>query len=68
MEKVARILGITARWLFIPCLPVMLLTAVLGLAVNSQWLYGYGFDKYDVSQTTGIDDTELEKAAGRLID
>ncbi|MFC1875152.1 TIGR01906 family membrane protein [Chloroflexota bacterium] len=68
MEKVARILGITARWLFILCLPVMLFTAVLGLAVNSQWLYEYGFDKYDVSQTTGINDTELEKAASRLID
>jgi len=68
MKKAARILGITARWLFILCLPVMLFTAVIGLAVNSQWLYEYGFDKYDVSQTTGIDDTELEKATSGLID
>jgi integral membrane protein (TIGR01906 family) len=67
MEKVARILGTTARWLFILCLPVMLLAAVIATAVNSHWLYEYGFDKYDVSQTTGIDDTELEKAASGLI-
>jgi len=67
MEKVARILGLTARWLFILCLPVMLLTAVIGIAVNSHWLYEYGFDKYDVSQSTGLADTELEKAASGLI-
>ncbi|MCJ7763614.1 MAG: TIGR01906 family membrane protein [Dehalococcoidales bacterium] len=67
MEKVERILIITARWLFILCLPVMLFTTVIGLAVNSQCLYEYGFDKYDVSQATGIDDTELEKAASGLI-
>ncbi len=68
MERVVRILGITARWLFILCLPVMLFTAVLGLAINSKWLFEYGFDKYGVNQTTGIDDTELEKAASGLID
>ena len=60
-------LSIAARWLFILCLPVLLLTASIGLAVNSHWLYEYGFEKYNISQTTGIDDTELEKAASGLI-
>jgi len=62
-----RILGIVAKWLFILCLPILLLTASIGGAVNSLWLYKYGFDKYNVSQTTGLAETELEKAATGLI-
>jgi integral membrane protein (TIGR01906 family) len=62
-----RILGIAAKWLFMLCLPVLLLTASIGWAVNNSWLYGYGFDKYDVSHTTGLALPELEKAADGLI-
>ncbi len=57
-----------AKWLFILCLPVMLLTASISWAVNSLWLYQYGFDKYGISQTTGLDPSELDKAATGLID
>lgn len=67
METGKRIIAAVARWLFILCLPVMLVTTSIGLAVNSQWLYEYGFNKYDVSQTTGLADSELKKAASRLI-
>jgi len=49
------------------CLPILLLTASLGWAANSHWLYNYGFEKYDVGQTTGLADSELEKAASGLI-
>jgi len=56
-----------AKWIFILCLPVLLLTISIGWAVNSQWLYKYGFEKYDVSQTTGIAEVGLEKAADGLI-
>ena len=59
--------GITAKWLFILCLPVLLLTASIGWAVNSAWLYQYGFEKYHVSQTTGLAEVEMEKAAAGLI-
>ena len=62
-----RILGITAKWLFILCLPILLLTASIGWAVNSLWLYKYGFEKYRVSYTTGLAGSELEKAATGLI-
>ena len=62
-----RIPGIGAKWLFILCLPILLLTASIGWAVNSQWLYKYGFEKYNVSQTTGLAEVELEKAATELI-
>ena len=68
MERAKGILVITARWLFILCLPALLLTASIGFAVNSQWLYEYGFDKYNVGQATGLADSELEKAASGLID
>jgi len=67
METWIKILSITARWLFILCLPALLLTASLGFALNSQWLQEYGFDKYNVSHTTGLADAELEKAASGLI-
>ena len=60
-------LTITAKWLFSLCLPILLLTASIGWAVNSHWLYEYGFEKYDVSQTTGLAEMELEKAATGLI-
>lgn len=62
-----RILGIAAKWIFILCLPVLLLTASLGWAANSLWLYKYGFEKYDISQATGLADSELDKAAAGLI-
>ena len=62
-----KVLSIAAKWIFILCLPILLLTASIGWAVNSHWLYKYGFEKYNVSQTTGIAEVELEKAATGLI-
>ena len=49
------------------CLPILLLTASIGWGVNSHWLYKYGFEKYDVSQTTGLVEVELDKTASGLI-
>ena len=59
---------IAAKWLFIICLPVLLMTASVSWAVNSLWLYKYGFDKYSISQTTGLAQSELDTAATGLID
>ena len=67
MGRKLKILGIAAKWLFMLCLPILLLTASIGGAVNSLRLYKYGFDKYNVSQTTGLADSELAKAATGLI-
>ncbi|MFC1962084.1 TIGR01906 family membrane protein [Chloroflexota bacterium] len=63
---ILRILKITAKSLFILCFPVLLLTASIAGAINCSWLYQYGFQKYHISQTTGIENTELEKAARGL--
>ena len=62
-----KILGIATKWLFILFLPILLLSTSLGWAVNSLRLYQYGFEKYNVSQTTGLVEPELEKAARGLI-
>jgi integral membrane protein (TIGR01906 family) len=62
-----RILGTTARWLFMLCLPVLLLTASIGWAANSHWLYNYGFQKYSVVQTPALAEFDLEEIANGLI-
>lgn len=67
MSKFLKVLGPIAKWLFALCLPVLLLTASIGGATNSLWLYEYGFQKYAVSQTTGLSEVELEKVANGLI-
>lgn len=60
-------LATIAKWLFVLCLPVVLITASVLAAANSRALYNYGFDKYAVGQTTGLADTELDKIAQGLI-
>ena len=62
-----KIPGVAAKWLFMLCLPILLLSASLGWAANSFWLYKYGFHKYNVSQTTGLAESELDKVATGLI-
>jgi integral membrane protein (TIGR01906 family) len=46
---------------------LLLLTASIAWAANSLWLYTHGFEKYNVGQTTGLAEEELEKAAEGLI-
>jgi integral membrane protein (TIGR01906 family) len=60
-------LGIAARWVFILCLPFLLFTASLAWAINSLWLYNYGFEKYGISQVTGLSASELDKVASGLV-
>jgi len=67
-----KILGIAAKWLFMLCIPVLLLSASLGWAANSLWLYKYGFHKYNVGETlaeSGLEltDSELEQIYAELI-
>jgi integral membrane protein (TIGR01906 family) len=60
-------IGIAAKWVFILCLPFLLFTASLAWAINSLWLYNYGFEKYGISQVTGLSESELEKVASGLV-
>jgi integral membrane protein (TIGR01906 family) len=54
--------------LFVICIPVLLITTNVRFAVNDIRLYEYGFNKYEVTETTGLDDEELTQTAQRLID
>jgi integral membrane protein (TIGR01906 family) len=61
-----------AQWVFIVCLPVMLLAAVIGFLANSLWLYEYGAHKYGVGQSLAeaglkLTDAELSGIYAGLI-
>ena len=60
-------LNVIAKWLFVLCLPALLLSASIAWAVNSLWLYEYGFAKYHTSSVTGLAGAEQVKAARGLI-
>jgi uncharacterized membrane protein len=62
--KMARV----AYWLFIICFPFLLLTSTVRLEVNSRHIYEYGFDRYEISEVTGIDRSQLSQVVTRLID
>ncbi len=53
--------------LFVLVLPLLFLTSNLRWEINEISLYEAGFDKYNVGATTGLDKTELSKAAKGLI-
>ena len=59
--------SLVAKILFVIIFPALLLTASIAIAFNSQWLYQYGFDKYNISESTGLEQAELDKAAKGLI-
>ncbi len=51
------------RWVFILCFPLLLLSSSLAICFNSQWMFNYGFEKYQVSQSTGLSTQNLAKIA-----
>lgn len=63
-----KIFNFISRLLFIIWLPVLLLSASIAWGFNSQWIYQMGFQKYQVSQATGISSAELDKAGRTMID
>ncbi len=60
-------IGHITRWIFILCLPLVLLSGSIGWVVNSLWIYENGFEEYEIGQVTGLAEPELEKAARGLI-
>ena len=63
LELLARI-GPSA--LFVIAVFLLLITASVTYAVNELRLYGYGFDKWDISQKTGIERDELGSIAHQI--
>ncbi len=66
-EARLRILTTTARWLFVACLPFLLVSAGIWWAATSHWLYTSGFEKYNVDGRTGLAAAELDKVAADMI-
>ena len=64
---ILKVAGIAGRWIFILYLPVLLLSASIAWGFNSLWIYQYGFQKNNVSQTSGLPSEELEKVAKGMI-
>ncbi|TFG45700.1 MAG: DUF1461 domain-containing protein, partial [Dehalococcoidia bacterium] len=58
--------GVT--WGLVAVIPLLIISAVIAFTFNFQPLYEYGFDRYNVVETTGLADSELSKAASGLID
>jgi len=54
-------------WLFVFITPLLIISGIIAFAFNFQPLYEYGFQRYEVSKTTGLTDSELSKAARGLI-
>lgn len=63
-----RIVRTVICWVFACCLPLLIITSDIHWGVNEIRLYEYGFEKYQISHTTGIDKSELRKIAQHLID
>ena len=63
-----RVTRTVAYWLFLCCLPVLIVTSNIRWGVTEARLYEYGFNKYQISQVTGIAESELDTVAQHLID
>ena len=55
-------------WIFVCCLPILIITSNIRWGVTSIKVYEYGFAKYQISQITGIDNEQLSMVASHLID
>ena len=60
-------LGTINAILFIICIPLLLITTDVRFAVNDIRLYEYGFNKYHISEETGLDKGNLTEVAHKLI-
>ena len=65
--KKNKIIATALYWLFILSFPLLLVTTTVRGEVNCARLYEYGFAKYNVSQTTALNSTQLSAIAQRLI-
>jgi integral membrane protein (TIGR01906 family) len=63
----SKIGNVIASAIFILYLPFLLLSASIAGTANSPWLYEYGFQKFHVGATTGLDDAQLKKVANGLV-
>ena len=46
--------------------PLFLITTNLSIVINSGWLYNFGFERYDIEESTGIEKPELMRVAREI--
>ena len=63
-----RVLRLGAIALFVAAVPIFLIASNVRWVINAPLLYGYGFDKYNIPDYTGIDRDELLSAARQIRD
>lgn len=61
-------LSLIVAALFIATVPVFLISTNVRVVINMTALYSYGFDRYDIPASTGIEHTELMSAAAQIRD
>ncbi len=62
-----RVINILTSAIFILCIPLMLVTSTCRMALNQTRLYEYGYAKYEVSDATGLEPSELTDISEGLI-
>jgi integral membrane protein (TIGR01906 family) len=65
--NITKYIYLVLRWLFILCLPWLIVTAALRIPASCPYLYEYLFQKYNVGETTGLDDAALKVTAQGLV-
>ena len=63
-----KVIDSVLRWVFILCLPLLLLSAAFRIPANSAFFYDYLFNKYQVGTTTGLDKAALKATAQGMVD
>ena len=59
--------GRGAALLFVVAVPLFLVTSNVRIAFNGVWLYTYGFERFDISRSTGIPEPELRRVAKEIV-
>ncbi len=54
--------------MFVICTALLIISINVSFMVNARYFYEYGFEKYRVTDVTGIEEEELSNAAQELID
>ena len=49
----------------IMAVPLFLITTNLNIVINSGWLYNFGFERYSIEESTGIENVEPEYLCGQ---
>ena len=67
-EVPLKFIKIIARWIFILSIPLFCLSFAINREFSTAWFYNYGFQKYNISQTTGLSEEELSRVANQFVD